>query len=219
MAPLGSALALHGVILLLLMTWRVPLAATAPVAEPVSLYLLPGRAKTPARPKPDIKTPPTPGESHTAVLNAPRPDPPRDRASIPIDQPSSPAAPSAAVQALALAQAGGSSCQILDVLQAMLQSSDDVRQALPRIPARSRSVANAVMLWDRGWTDGPTLGGASVLAAIQSTVAFGVRAAPPGCQAEVVRGPRLITVGDAQGVVVLAFGSGEWRWADLLVDP
>ena len=43
-----------------------------------------------------------------------------------------------------------------------------------------------------------------------------ILAAAPGCREVEVTGPRLMTVGGAGRPVALAFGSGVWRWADLL---
>ena len=241
--PLGCALVLHVLALAFLaLTWRVTIPPPEP-AEPVMLVSIagPGAAlasaeATPAPPVP-AAAPPDPApetpeqpvdqpstQTGAAVALKPAVDPPKDLVTVPADPAiggapppgAPPTVPSRAVRALAAAQAGGKPCQILDVLHAMLQTSDEVRAALPRIPPRARSVANAVMLWDRRWMAADGLGGPQAVGPIQSTVLWGIRAAPASCQMEVVRGPRLIAIGDARDTVVLAFGSGEWRWGDLL---
>ena len=113
---------------------------------------------------------------------------------------------------------GGKHCDILGSLQSFFQNDRIVRAGIAIIPARARSVANAVMIWDGVWADPASLGGAPALEPIQKGLLDIVLASPPDCQAEIVRGPRLIVVGDQRDSTVLAFGSGEWRWADLVQD-
>lgn len=123
-----------------------------------------------------------------------------------------------APMAASTAVGGGKTCQIFEALQSVLQTSPAVRDALPRIPPQARSVANAVMLWDGRWQDEAGLGGPAAVEPVEQAVLATIAAASPACQAELVRGPRLIPVGDARNVMVLAFGSGEWRWGDLLAN-
>ena len=236
------AFLLHVTLVLLMLSWRAPLALPGEGSAQVSLVALPGRvsnfAKMPNRrlavPKLERvvearkKATPVPQsaiEQGASIKMRSTLSPPADLEPILVDvsmggsPPPSPEVlptPSPSMQALAATQAGGKTCQIFEVLQTMLQTSDEVRRALPLIPASARSVANAVMLWDGRWVDDSTLGGPPTLGPIQSIALLAVTAAPPNCRAELVRGPRLITVGDARDTTVLAFGSGEWRWGDLL---
>ena len=128
------------------------------------------------------------------------------------------ATPSSTVSPSASAGAGATTktCQIFELLEAALQTSEQVRKALSLIPARSKSVANAVLLWDGHWVDANIVGGAAALNPIQDAVAQSISVSPMSCQEELVRGPRIVVVGDARDATVLAFGSGEWRWADVL---
>ena len=80
------------------------------------------------------------------------------------------------------------------------------------------NLPSIVMIWDGGWADPPAIGGPQALDPIQTGVLQTVLSAPPVCQSEIVRGPRLIVVGDEHDSTVLAFGSGEWRWGDLAED-
>jgi hypothetical protein len=123
--------------------------------------------------------------------------------------------------ALAVAEnaASGRACQLGGWLQAALRADPTVQSALAAIPRADRSVANAIMLWNLRWVRQPpsALAGASVL---RSALMVGVRAAPPECQTQLVRGPELLVMTDASGTTLIAIGSGEWRWADLLAqDP
>jgi hypothetical protein len=245
---LACAFLLHMGLLLLMLSWRAPPAALALSGagdSEVSLVLLTGRvakavkppSRRPAEPKRE-RTIEAQNKVAAAQLVAIKPgsnikmrpalNPPPDLEPIVValslggGEPPSPEvlpAPSPAMQALAATQAGGKSCQIFEILQTMLKTSDEVGRALPLIPAQARSVANAVLLWDGRWVDASTVGGPASLGPIQSTVLLAVAAAPPTCQAELVRGPRLIAVGDTRDTTVLAFGSGEWRWGDILASP
>ena len=119
------------------------------------------------------------------------------------------------VEALATAPAVGPArgdCALIDDIQAALRSDSATAVALSGMPAASRSVANAVMIWDGRWADGS----AAALGAIQRIVVASIRASPPECQVAAITGPRLIMVQDGAGSAVLAFGSGVWSWAQLL---
>jgi hypothetical protein len=118
---------------------------------------------------------------------------------------------------VAASAASGQDCQVAAWLQQALQANGEVQAALAAVPRADRSVANALMLWDARWVaQSPSaVAGVSV---VRAALAAGVRAAPDRCRMAVVRGPELITVADATGTTLLAIGSGEWRWADLLAD-
>jgi hypothetical protein len=245
---LAFAFLLHTTLLLLVLSWRAPPASLAlwgGGGAEVSLVSLPSRvaqavkinsrnpteprreraieAKNTAAPAQRVTTKPGSNIKMRPVFN-----PPLDLQPIVVDvslggagalSPEVLPTPPPAMQVLAAAQAGGKSCQIFEVVQTMLKTSDEVRQSLPLIPAQARSVANAVLLWDGHWVDASTVGGPASLGPIQSIVLLAVSSAPLSCQAEPVRGPRLIAVGDTRDTTVLAFGSGEWRWGAILVSP
>ena len=130
-----------------------------------------------------------------------------------------PAKPSlVAIEALSASQsaASGKPCEIATTLQSLLQTDPAVREALTRIPRDKRSVAGAVMLWKRTWVSADAVGGVTAMEPIQSAIVQAVGAAEPNCRDETVLGPRLFIVGDTRGAIVLALGSGQWRWSDLL---
>lgn len=117
--------------------------------------------------------------------------------------------------AVAAAGAKGETCQLTAWLQQALQNDPQVRAALALMPRRALSLSNALMLWDTGWVQGDPKAAAN-LAAVRAAVLAGVRAAPAGCQSAPVRGPEIMTLNDPSGTTVIAIGSGEWRWQDLL---
>ncbi|CAN5714064.1 hypothetical protein BH11PSE1_BH11PSE1_05020 [soil metagenome] len=116
----------------------------------------------------------------------------------------------------AASAASGQACDLTQWLQAALQANPQTQTALAQIPRPARSVANAMMLWNGRWT--PTLAAATGLQTLRSAVLSGVASAPEACRAELIRGPVLLTLVDSTGSTVLAVGSGEWRWNDLLAD-
>ena len=104
-------------------------------------------------------------------------------------------------------------CNLTEQLAAAFAHSPAVQQGLDNLPASQRSVANAVMLWDGRWPDGAASEGETLLRAL---LVKGVSTARPDCLQAVNTGPVLFFVPDRETMVVLAVGSGEWRWGDLL---
>ena len=123
--------------------------------------------------------------------------------------------PAAAPSSLASLAQAGTGCDLSDAVQARLRSSPEVTAALQRMPRNARSVADAIMLWDGHWIDADSVGGGSALDPIRAAVSAAIRAAPAACRDALVTGPRLAIVPGVSGNLVLAFGSGQWTWAQL----
>ena len=125
---------------------------------------------------------------------------------------------------------GGGDCQAMQGLQAALQSDELFKQALLQIPRNERSVANVVMAWDGQWTG--VIGDAPDVSNPDETVPFPellkariqehVRTSTFKCLNETIYGPSFILINATDvhemrdETVILAIGSGEWRWADLI---
>lgn len=150
--------------------------------------------------------------------------PPTPRTAVrppPIEVPSPPppvaeplaALPVAAVESMPLAMTEGG-CDLTDTVQSALRSSESARAALAALPARARSVANAIMLWDGQWIDPASAADRRALVPVQDVVRATVRAASADCRTQLQAGPRLIVMPGPPDVV-LALGSGRWRWDDL----
>ncbi len=236
----ATAAGVHLFLFLLVSQWRPPPVRQLDQGFSVSLIDGPGRAAVTAprrsAPEPPKAAPkPMVVETRPQTLTPPTAEKLRFRVTPPADAPllltntaplveiSAPAPPPAsASMATDIAATGGGDlaggarrCEIFDVIQHALQTSPAVRAAVAIIPPKARSVANAVMIWDGGWATPESMGGPPALDPIRSAVLDGVAQAPPTCQDDIVRGPRLIAVGDVHSTTVLAFGSGEWRWSDL----
>lgn len=110
----------------------------------------------------------------------------------------------------------GVQCPLLGVVRDNLQQDEVVQFFLARIPRRSRSVANVVMLWDGRWIDPDRVGGPSAVASVRTAIAAGLQGASDACRAQVILGPVFLPIEGRSGTLVLALGSGAWRWADLL---
>lgn len=110
----------------------------------------------------------------------------------------------------------GAGCDLSDAVQSRLRASPAALAALQRIPRASRSVADAIMLWDGHWIDARSVGGDAGFAPVRAAVAGAVRAAPASCREAEVAGPRLVIIAGSAGNQVLAFGSGRWAWSQLL---
>ena len=109
-----------------------------------------------------------------------------------------------------------SACDFTGALQAALQASPQVLDELSHIPREGRSVANAIMLWDGRWAPLQTPGYSVMTDPLRQTILASILSLPATCQREPIAGPRLLIIADPQGATVIAVGSGDWRWVDLL---
>jgi hypothetical protein len=112
--------------------------------------------------------------------------------------------------------ANGGACDLTAPVQAALQSNEAVRASLPLIPPDKRSVANAIMLWKAAWLADDQQLDNNAVAVIRDVIADTIAAATPECRLQPQAGPRLLLLPGMGDTVVLAVGSGQWRWQDLL---
>lgn len=118
---------------------------------------------------------------------------------------------------IAPALAAGTPCAVGDTIQIALRDSPAVVNALELVPVDARSIADAVMLWDGRWTEAARVGGEAALGPIRAIVEASIDAAPEACRSAPVAGPRLVYVAVGSRTMILAFGSGQWAWSQLLV--
>jgi len=88
-----------------------------------------------------------------------------------------------------------------------------VRQGVAELPAGEKSVANAVQMWDGAWATETTSGG---MALLRGLLTREVDAAPADCRSQVNTGPVFFLVPDGEAMVVVAVGSGQWTWGQLV---
>ena len=104
-------------------------------------------------------------------------------------------------------------CNLTGMLATAFAQSPEVQQGLAELPAEQRSVANAIDLWDGQWPVDSTSGGKGLLRAL---LVKAITTARPDCLTRTNRGPALFLIPDNHSTVVLAVGSGEWSWGDLI---
>ena len=116
----------------------------------------------------------------------------------------------------ALGSGPSTSCPTVASLRAAFEGDVRARNALGTIPRPSMSVANAVMLWDGRWVRPDRLGGPETTSHIRRVIAATLEGMPASCRSEWITGPVLVPVDLGVSTIVLAFGSGSWRWFEVL---
>ncbi|CAN5307539.1 hypothetical protein BH11PSE2_BH11PSE2_08720 [soil metagenome] len=184
----------------------------------------PARRTDPAIPAPEAPPEPPPPPPDPSILPAmPKPSPPAAQQVEADGAEATPSGPTIADRvAVALAkqpgEANGQSCRFTETLQAVLQDDPEFRLAMAKVPRPSRSVANAIMLWNGAWTD-PSAPGPDGVGAMQAAIMEGVRAAPLACQQAPLHGPLFMIMPDEPEATILVLGAADWRWADTLDQP
>lgn len=179
--------------------YSFPRASAAPSIAPVQT--------TPAPAPPADQDDPTAPIAHPEDLGLPGPS--TDLAPDPLTD-------KASVEASPQTAQPGVKCNLVVALQSALQGNPNVDAALASIPRGSRSVANAIMLWDGAWVTIASPAGEAPLAPLRSAIVEGLRAAPQDCREATNQGPILIPITGTPGTTVLALGSGSWRAIDLI---
>lgn len=193
-AALTAVVALHLLVLVAVLTARS--AAPIRIAAPTSLSVF----SISAKPAPATPTPP--------VLPSKMPNPPRL-----LVLPTLPAEAAASA-----ATAPGASCATLEQVTASLLADPAAVDAVVHSPTESRSIADAIVIWNAGWHN-VALTIDAPLAPARSALERALATVPEACLDEEVTGPRLVPFPDGEGTTFLVIGSGVWRWRGLLADP
>ncbi|MEW6598744.1 MAG: hypothetical protein AB1429_14765 [Pseudomonadota bacterium] len=109
--------------------------------------------------------------------------------------------------------APGAPCDLANAFARDLNQSPAARAALDAVPAATRSVANAIMLWDGAWGAETDAGGRGVLRQI---LIREIQSSRSDCREERHQGPVLFFGAGAGASISVVVGSGVWRWSDLL---
>jgi hypothetical protein len=187
-AILSLAVALHLSLLALFMT--IGVVHPLPAARPSSLSLIS------LTPEPAGKPPP--------ALPSKTADPQRSLR---------PPAFSDEADSDATGAAGG--CATLPLVMRSLVANAAAVDAVRQAPAESRSIADAVVLWNAGWSP-DALTPDAPLAPARAAVEDSLRGLPAQCLDEPVAGPRLVPIPDQDRTMFLVIGSGNWAWRQLL---
>ena len=115
------------------------------------------------------------------------------------------------------APAGG--CATLNVVMTALVSDPAAVTAVINAPPETRSIAEAVVIWNVGWSNAASSLDAP-LGPARTVVEQSLLTVADACLDEQVAGPRLMPVpDDAGGTMFLVIGSGNWTWRELVTDP
>ena len=193
---LVTAVALHAALITLFLQKSVKVA---PVVKPASVAIVALDAERPAAAKPP---PPTLPAKLADTFK------PLAEFSIPVDSESD--SPAGASGVCSTPQA------VLDALLLDPAALAAIRSA----PPETRSVADAIVIWNEGWSPAAIVPDAplfNVRVTVERTLSAGI----DGCLDAPVVGPRLLPVSDAEGTrtIFLVFGSGNWTWRALLSPP
>ncbi|MDQ3078275.1 MAG: hypothetical protein M3Q83_05470 [Pseudomonadota bacterium] len=189
---LAAVIALHAALLFLVLAIRIA-APTPPKTSSMSVFALNAAPAPPAAP--------VPPKSLSKLLEELRPPP-------------TPAPPNE-VNASGTPATG---CTTLDgVAQALLANPVAVSSVL-NAPPETRSIAEAIVIWNAGWSEAATTVDAP-LAPVRESVRHTLADVDEACLDEQLAGPRLVPIPAGDGTMFLVFGSGRWSWRQLLTDP
>ncbi len=114
--------------------------------------------------------------------------------------------------------AAASGCSALDTVTKAVLADPVAVAAILQAPAETRSIAEAIVVWNAGWSDYTATVGAP-LEPVRAAVRQSLGSIDEGCLDETVLGPRLVPIPAGSGTMFLVIGSGSWTWRQLTVDP
>jgi len=107
----------------------------------------------------------------------------------------------------------GPACDLTRAVVHDFSQSPVVRLSVSELPPNEKSVANAVQIWDGAWPVETLSGGKGLLRALLTRE---IAAAPADCRRQVNHGPVFFIVPDGEATVMVAVGSGQWSWDQLV---
>ena len=111
-------------------------------------------------------------------------------------------------------------CATLDVVSKAIVADPSAVAAVVQAPPETRSIAEAIVMWNAGWSNAASTPDAP-LGPARAIVELSLNSVEDGCLDEQIAGPRLVPVPvrDGQSTMFLVFGSGTWTWRELVTDP
>lgn len=112
-------------------------------------------------------------------------------------------------------------CPIAEDVAKGIIADPEALAAVINAPPETRSIADAIVLWNAAWapataSDTPEV--QAPLEPVRTNVQATLQALPEDCLSLIVTGPRLIAVPNGGRTMILVFGSGDWAW-QTLIDP
>lgn len=118
---------------------------------------------------------------------------------------------------VALAAAPGG-CAPLEIVSNALVADPAAMNSVINAPPETRSIAEAVVIWNAGWSDAAYSLDAP-LGPARSVVEHSLESIDDGCLDAPIAGPRLVPIPDGERTMFLVFGSGAWTWRELVARP
>ena len=118
----------------------------------------------------------------------------------------------------ASASGAAGACATLPLIIQALIADPSALAAMLGAPPETRSIADAVVLWNAGWAAAASTPDAP-LAPARATIESSLRSLPDACLDEPIAGPRLVPVPNGDRTMFIAIGSGNWSWRQLVEDP
>lgn len=122
------------------------------------------------------------------------------------------------VPAKALPSTKGEVCEPLEAVSLALNGDEPARAALDALPPEGVGLANSIAVWAVDWNEAATPP-SGALAPVRAAVESTLLTLPQACLETPVAGPVILPVTTARRTNVLVFGSGQWSWAQLIVEP
>lgn len=189
LVALATVVALHGIAFGVLLSQRGSPAPPAPSAGALTVVAVALPAK-PAEP------PPPPPALPSKLVESIEPEPP--------------VAYSPAPDAIGLAAPVGG-CPTLEMVRDAILADPAAVLSVWNAPPQTRSIAEAVVLWNVGWSESANVP-AAPLGPTRNAVERGLEAVEPHCLDEPITGPRLVPIPASGGTMFVVFGSGRWTW-------
>ena len=142
-----------------------------------------------------------------------RPPPPALPSKIADRKPLAEAALSSDPDSITLAAASGG-CAPLEMVTKALVADPAAMKSVINAPPETRSIAEAVVLWNAGWSDAAVSSDAP-LGPARLVVERSLEAVEDACLDAPIAGPRLVPIPDGERTMFLVFGSGAWTWREL----
>jgi len=111
------------------------------------------------------------------------------------------------------APSGG--CATLDVVSKAIVGDPAAVTAVLHAPPETRSIAEAIVMWNAGWSTAASAPDAP-LGPARTIIEESLHSVEDGCLDEAIAGPRLIPVPDGERTMFVVLGSGAWTWRQLI---
>jgi hypothetical protein len=112
----------------------------------------------------------------------------------------------------------GSGCTTLEAVSKALLSDTEALGAVLAAPPDTRSIAEAIVVWNAGWSEA-TSSIEAPLGPVRVAVTSSLSSVEDNCLDEPIAGPRLIPIPAGQRTMFVVIGSGNWSWRQLLRQP